>query len=99
MEKIKLFRPSNGDQGHNFMAAYCERCAKHPINPDAKRQCGILMRTMMHNINDPEYPSQWRYVNGEPTCTAFKDRAEHNHKRRKALKNNNRSDDKNRNLF
>ena len=25
-------------------------------------------------MNEPEYPNRWRYVDGKPTCTAFKNR-------------------------
>lgn len=81
-EEIKPFQPSNGTCGDIFMRDYCWQCAKFPESPDAKKQCRIFLKTMFHSISDPEYPREWRYVDGEPTCTAFKDRDEHNAERR-----------------
>lgn len=81
-EEIRLFQPSNGTHGECFMAAYCYKCAKWPHSSDAKKQCGIALRTMAFSITDSEYPREWRYVDGEATCTAFKDREEFNAERR-----------------
>lgn len=81
-EEIRLFQPSNGTHGDIFMSEYCYRCVKFPHSPDAKNQCRIVLDTMAYDIDDPEYPKEWRYVNGKPTCTAFKDREEFNAERR-----------------
>lgn len=81
-DEIRLFQPSNGTHGDCFIAGHCERCAKYPHSSDAKNQCMILLRTFAYSITDPEYPREWRYVDGEPTCTAFKDRDEFNAERR-----------------
>lgn len=82
MNEIKLYQPSNSTAGASFMRDHCDQCVKMPIDPDAKNQCGILFRSMAYSPGDKEYPNQWRYVDGSPTCTAFKSRAEHNAERR-----------------
>jgi hypothetical protein len=82
METIELYRPSNATEGDFFMAGYCFKCAKWPESSDAKKQCMIFLRTQAFDVEDKEYPRQWRYVDGEPTCTAFRDRAEFNADRR-----------------
>jgi hypothetical protein len=34
--------------------------------------CSILARTVAWDVDDPEYPHEWRYdANGDPHCTAF----------------------------
>lgn len=81
-EDIELFQPSNGTHGDIFMSEFCYRCSKSPHNPDAKNQCMIVLATMAYDKEDPEYPKQWRYVNGKPTCTSFKSREEFNLERR-----------------
>jgi hypothetical protein len=81
METIELYQPANGTEGMRFRDVFCDNCIKCP-SVDADNQCGIMMRTMLYGINDKEYPNQWRYVDGRPTCTAFKDRDEHNAERR-----------------
>ena len=64
------------------MSYYCYQCSKFPESPDAKKQCNIFLRTQMHDTDEPEYPREWRYVDGKPTCTAFKSREEYNAERR-----------------
>lgn len=81
-EEIELFQPSNGTHGDIFMSRFCFRCAKFPHSTDAKNQCLIVLKTMAFDVADKEYPNQWRYVNGSPTCTAFKSREEFNAERR-----------------
>lgn len=85
-EELRLFRPSNGTHGDCFMSGYCYKCVKWPHDPDAKNQCMIFLRTQVYDIEDKEYPREWRYVDDEPTCTAFKDRDEYNAERRKKRK-------------
>jgi len=94
-EKITLYQPSNGSEGEWFMGQFCYQCSKMPINCDAKNQCMIQLSTFAWNIEDKEYPKEWRYVDGEPTCTAFVDREEANSKRRQSrgkLKPNSNTD-------
>lgn len=78
----ELWQPSNGTIGEIFMADHCYKCAKFPHSPDAKNQCRIVLLSMAFSIEDKEYPREWCYVDGEPTCTAFKDRDEYNAERR-----------------
>jgi hypothetical protein len=86
MSDIELFQPSNGTHGDIFMSEFCYRCAKFPHDSDAKNQCQIVLATMAYDIDDPEYPNQWRYVDDKPTCTAFKSREEFNAERRQKRK-------------
>jgi hypothetical protein len=82
MDKIELFSPSNSDHGEWFHEQFCYKCAKNPRSIDAKNQCMIWLSAMAFRIEEKEYPKQWRYVDGKPTCTAFKDREEFNRERR-----------------
>lgn len=85
-EEIQLFQPSNHTHGMIFMAAHCDKCAHMPHSMEAKNQCQILGRTFMHQIGDKEYPREWRYVDGKPTCTRFISREDFNAQRRAARK-------------
>lgn len=80
---MKLYRPSNGDEGDWFMSQFCYQCIKWPVNPDAKKQCLIALKTMAMDCSDKGYPKQWCYVDDKPTCTSFKDRKEYNRNRLK----------------
>jgi hypothetical protein len=82
-EEIKLYQPSSGTEGADFMEDFCFQCIKCPIDPGAGHQCGIMLRTMLHDTKDKEYPKQWRYVDDKPVCTSFKSREESNARRRK----------------
>lgn len=69
----KKYRPSNGTEGMAFTEHFCDRCFNQHPDWDNPKQCIILCRTMIHNINDKEYPEEWTYdTNGSPTCTAWK---------------------------
>lgn len=85
-ELIELYQPSNGTEGDIFMGEFCFKCAKLPHDSDAKNQCWILGRAMIHGTDNPRYPNQWRYQDGKPVCTAFKDREEANAERRASRK-------------
>lgn len=62
-----LYRPSNGTESIAFMDSWCCDCAK-----DVNADCPILAATMARNIDDADYPTEWRYSdNGRPECTAF----------------------------
>lgn len=70
---MKKYRPSNGTEGEAFMDHFCYKCINLDPNPDGKRQCEILMRSMCHNIHDPAYPSEWCYDDyNHPVCTAWR---------------------------
>lgn len=59
----------------HFTCNFCEQCIyeKFMHTQDHRdKQCDILNRTLLHGINEPEYPEEWTYTNdGSPTCTAF----------------------------
>ncbi len=83
MEEIELYQPSNATEGDCFMSLFCHQCRKWRDNSYARTQCKIVLRSYAHNISDPEYPKQWRYINNfKPICTAYVDRKEHNRIRR-----------------
>lgn len=87
-EEIRLYRPSNGTSGDMFMSSFCNKCIKFPNSMDAENQCQILGKTFIHDIEDPEYPKQWCYIDDIPVCTAFKDREDFNRERREKSKPN-----------
>lgn len=90
------YRPSNGTEGEWFMDQFCHQCVKCPISPEADNQCKIMLRSLMYNTEDKEYPKQWVYTDeGKPICTAFKSREEYNASRRsKAIRQNYIASDK-----
>jgi hypothetical protein len=64
----KPYRPSNGTEGMMFMEYFCDRC----IYNSEEEGCEIIMRTMMHDVSEPEYPSEWLHdFKGRPQCTQF----------------------------
>lgn len=69
VEKIELYRPSNGFEGDRFMSQFCYQCSKD--NPAVEDYCPIILQTMMREIDDPEYPNEWRYIGEKPVCTAY----------------------------
>lgn len=68
---MKKYRPSNGTEGDIFHEKYCWNCINCNPDPSGDKQCDILMRTLLFGINEPEYPKEWIYVDGKPTCTAW----------------------------
>lgn len=64
MDKPAKYRPSNGTEGDCFFARFCDRCTKQP-------SCEIPMLTMIHHVEDPEYPAEWIEDAAGPRCTAF----------------------------
>lgn len=68
---MKKYRPSNGAEGADFQERFCARC-EHDHFADGGESCSILIETMVYDVADPEYPSEWTYdERGCPTCTAF----------------------------
>jgi hypothetical protein len=68
----KKYQPSNGTEGAYFINEYCMRCIHCDPDPYGPKQCDILLRTMVYNVNDPEYPEEWVYnENDQPKCTAW----------------------------
>lgn len=73
----KPFRPANGSEGDYFMEDFCFRC-KHWVYDKPTETYGCKKRihdeTLFHDVDDPEYPKQWKYDDeGYPLCTAFVD--------------------------
>ena len=68
-KKPEPYRPSSGTEGADFCAHFCDRC-KH--NQDQDNPCNIWMDTWIYEIDEPEYPKEWIYQNGHPTCTEYK---------------------------
>lgn len=70
-EAITLYRPSNGTEGEGFMSRHCYQC-KHDDGGIGERVCAIIGNTMLYNVDEPGYPTEWRYgADGRPTCTKF----------------------------
>ena len=69
---IKKYRPSNGDEGMWFTSTHCDHCINQHPDPDNKKQCNILMRTMCYDTHEKEYPEEWTYDDKDkPSCTAY----------------------------
>lgn len=65
--------PSNGTEGMWFTDKYCMNCFHCDPDPEGKKQCEILMRSMLYHVNEPGYPKEWIYnEDNEPTCTNYK---------------------------
>ena len=63
----KKYRPSNGTEGDFFICVFCDRCKK-----SAGDNCPILWATLINDVEDPGYPSEWQYgEDGQPLCTQF----------------------------
>lgn len=69
---MKKYQPSNGTEGMIFTEKYCMNCINCDPDPSGEKQCQILLATLIHNINDKEYPKEWVYnENSKPTCTSW----------------------------
>lgn len=53
----KTFRPANGTEGEMFMERNCFRC-KH-YDPEHGIDCEILLATLIYDVDDPRYPTEW----------------------------------------
>ena len=73
------YRPSNGTEGDTFTEKFCDNCLKEDLDNDV--YCPINNKTMLHDIEDAEYPSEWQYSPyGQPVCTAFERRQDVSHR-------------------
>ncbi len=63
-EHTRNYRPSNGTEGDIFMSAFCGRCQL--VGP-----CEIRLLATALDVDSPDYPVEWTYERGQPTCTAF----------------------------
>ena len=71
MSIIAKYRPSNGTEGEIFMQEFCDSCIYG--DPGNEKYCEIIKKTMMFDVDDREYPIEWRYgEDGQPICTKFK---------------------------
>lgn len=66
---IEKYRPSNGSAGMFFLIHHCARCLKED-------KCDINYRTMIYDLDDEEYPDEWRIcpAKRKPVCTAFEEK-------------------------
>jgi hypothetical protein len=60
----KPYLPSNGAEGYEFTAQYCDRC-RHDLEV-GQEGCEILALALIG-----EQPEEWRWISGTPTCTKF----------------------------
>lgn len=47
-----LFRPSNGSEGAQFVSEFCMKCKHCNPDPNGKKQCEILAKTMAFDTTD-----------------------------------------------
>lgn len=76
----EAYRPCNGTEGDAFFAAWCCRCGRDKAmregcdidECDDNERCAIIATTMFSDIDDQDYPREWRYGDdGQPMCAAF----------------------------
>lgn len=65
---MEKYRPCNGSEGEWFRRKFCEQC-QH----DIQMNCQILVRTLMNDKDDPDYPTEWIKDENGPRCTAFEE--------------------------
>lgn len=67
------YRPSNGTEGQLFLDAFCRRCERDGNGDDDDGQrCEINGLTMIYQVGEAEYPTEWQHgKDGQPCCTAF----------------------------
>lgn len=74
---FEKYRPSNGTEGECFIEHWCGSCERSggPGKPDDAGHelmgCSIVGRTMYHEIDDPEYPTEWVEDDDGARCTAW----------------------------
>ena len=71
---MQPYLPSNGSEGMIFEAMWCDRCSRRAIDPCAKHQCVHELRALA-GVDNKKH-QRWYIIDGVPTCTAFRDRAE-----------------------
>ena len=65
----KPYMPSNGTEGMWWTELWCDRCSRRAIDPSAKTQCVHELRAFFGEDN-----KRWYWIDGVPTCIAFRDR-------------------------
>lgn len=68
---MKKYIPSNGTEGEGFFECFCYHCINCDPDPCGEKQCDIMLRALCYDIDEPEYPTEWVYVENKPTCTAY----------------------------
>ena len=64
-QSVELYRPGSATEGDAFSARWCDQCRK-------MRWCRLPGLTMVLDVDDPGYPSAWRYLeSGAPGCVRF----------------------------
>lgn len=73
--RVRRFRPVNGRLAFMFIGRWCGNCQQGNWlrKIDSEDCCDILGRTMTCGVDDPKYPSEWRYdaLGGYPACMAY----------------------------
>ena len=64
----KLYRPGSGTEGMIFMDKFCHRCIH---DGDFNNPCQIILKTMIFDLDDKEYPKEWVLENNQPKCIKF----------------------------
>ena len=79
------YRPSNGGEGANFEARFCDQCERQKAFNDAwdnhvlggiddlgvVEGCDILTTVHGTQVDDPAYPKEWIEDASGSRCTAF----------------------------
>lgn len=68
------YRPSNTTEGDAFYSRWCTHCERDRANreDECAAGCKILSLTMLFDVDDPEYPSEWVICERKiPRCTAY----------------------------
>jgi hypothetical protein len=70
------YRPSNGCEGMDFMAAWCDRCKRDAaFQAGTGDSCPIAANAIAYMEDEPEYPKEWvcdaGTFDGNARCTAF----------------------------
>jgi hypothetical protein len=66
------YRPSNGTEGIDFQARWCDRCKRDAAyRAGTGNSCPIVAATLAYNIDEPSYPKEWIRDETGPRCTAF----------------------------
>jgi len=71
-KRVKKWRPSNGSEYDCFTFHLCNKCVK-------VEKCEIPFMAFCFDIEDPKYPKQWIYDEGDFTsarCTAYEESGE-----------------------
>jgi hypothetical protein len=75
MTTQKVYRPSTGTEADKFDARFCSRCERDRAYRDdcdgTTPGCVLIAMALVFDTDDADYPVEWTYADGKPTCTAF----------------------------